>query len=115
MLTDSAVNFSVGYWRKVPSNYFVEAWKDNRFTSGKYLLELKTANIPGIDLNASVNIELRNDLGELLNPKQQIFQVRDSMILVPFQMDRSLLNISLKSISGSVGMSSFLINKTDPS
>jgi hypothetical protein len=111
LLTDSLVQFSIGYWRESPANYFADAWKDNRLIEGSYTLQLQTSRLSDQNENPDLYIELRNDKGDLLNQRQQVFPMSVSLVSIPFTIDHSHLNINLKAESGSVGIAALSVEK----
>jgi hypothetical protein len=108
ILNSEPVEFSVGHWRKVPVKYFSDTWKDNRLFPGKYNLVFRLSENVSERAAGNIEVTLRNDSDEMLN-RQEAYRIQDSAILVPFEIGRSLLHISIKSPDHEIKISGFKV------
>lgn len=108
-LDTAKVSFSVGYWRISPQNYFSDTFKNNKLRKGKYVLVLRTSQKEGNSKHKKIKVELRNESAVLLNADKTTFQVKNNEVQVPFEIDNSLLNISLKTVDSTIELEGFSI------
>ena len=108
-LDAAKVSFSVGYWRISPQNYFSDTFKNNKFKKGKYMLTLEVYPLEG--KGKKIKVELTNGNDELLNKSKTIFEVKNNQVRVPFDIDNSLLNISMKAIDLPIKIDCFSVEQ----
>lgn len=106
-LGNKKVDFAVGYWRKVPQNYFSDTFKDNRLIKGNYILKIPTASVS----NSKIIIELKDDAGRILNRDHTQLIPKNGEIKIPFQIGHSLLHISMKSPNENVDLKGLVIER----
>lgn len=106
-LGNKKVDFAVGYWRKVPQNYFSDTFKDNRLIKGNYVLKIPTASVS----NSKIIIEFKDDAGRILNRDHTQLITKNGEIKIPFQIGHSLLHISMKSPNENVDLKGLVIER----
>ena len=85
---------------------------DNRLFPGNYNLKLIINPEGNRNPGDRILIRLKDDSGKTINVQEQ-FDVSNSSVTVPFEIDKSLLHISLKTEGKKVKLSGFLIAKAD--
>lgn len=106
-LDSENVNFSLGYWRHVPENYWSDTFKDNKLIKGKYILKMPMAS----ETNPQIIIELKDDDGRVLNSKYTQPILKDGAIEIPFEIGHSLLHINMKSLKKSIDIGSLIVER----
>lgn len=108
-LDTAKVSISVGYWRISPQNYFSDTFKNNKLRKGSYVLRVQVNSQQNKRRFPKVNIVLTDENKQLLNQGKTIFKVRNNEILVPFEINNSLLTIALKTTNSSIELKSFSV------
>ena len=109
-LDQTLVSFPVGYWRKVEPNYWSDTFKDFKLIAGNYILKINTNALSANNNGLEMNIELKNDKGKVLN-KNTRFKVKNNEVSVPFAINHSLLNISMKASVTTIELTGFTIER----
>lgn len=106
-LGNKKVDFALGYWRKVPQNYFSDTFKDNKLIKGKYVLKIPISSVS----KSQIIIELKDDAGRILNRDHTQLIQKNREIEIPFQIGYSLLHISMKSPNENVDLKGLVIER----
>lgn len=110
-LDTEKVGFPVGYWRISPQNYFSDTFKNNKFKEDEYMLTLEVNPLGGNNEGKKIKVELTNDNDEVLNKDKTIFKVKNNQVRVPFDINNSLLNISMKAVDSSIELDGFSVEQ----
>ncbi len=110
-LDTGKVSFSVGYWRLSPQNYFSDTFKNNKFKKGKYALILKVNPKGGNSKGKKIHVELTNESEVMLNNGKTTFKVKNNEVRVSFDIDHSLLNISMKAVESPIYLDGFSVER----
>ena len=107
-LSNEEISFKVGHWRQEPNFvYFANDWIDSRLFPGRYRLRFNSNHASSTKMK--IALELRNDSGNLLNKSQQVYKVNEPVV---FEIDHSLLHLSIKALNDTIELSGFLIEKS---
>jgi len=107
----TAVKFPVGYWRRVGPDYWSYKFKDHKLIAGKYRWVLEANPLSNNRDGSEIIVELTNDANEVLNKNQSTFTLKNNKIIVPFEINHSLLNISIKAVESSIDLAGFKIEQ----
>ncbi len=110
ILSSEAVEFSVGHWRKVPDSFYSDTWKDNRLFPGEYKLKLNINGIGGENAKGKIDVTLKSDSQEKAI-HQQTYEINNATVIVPFEINHSLLHLSMKSMDKDIRISGFTIER----